>query len=211
MASDLKVKVLSFFTKFKRDPATGETRGVDYVRFSPAQALNTQITEERVESLRPKDDRDADDDQPNRALKRMYMDAMWSVIGPAYEAWKQGFEIPENGTPLAAWAGITGDQANALRKIGINTVEELASLEDNKLQRVPMPNAREIRGLAQKFIATGDDTRTAERLNEMEKQNALLAERLAAATEMLEELTKPSPKRGPGRPKKEEAEEAEAA
>lgn len=209
MASDLKIKVLGFFTKFKRDPKTGETRAIDYVRFSPAQALNTQITEDRVEALRPPADEDADDDQPNRALKRMYMNAMWSVISPAYEAWKKGYAIPETGTPLAAWAGITKDQADALRKFGLNTVEELASLEDNKLQRVPMPNAREVRNLARKYLSTSEDTKIADRLAELEKQNAMLAERLTAATELLEQAT--APKRGPGRPKKDETAEAEAA
>lgn len=201
--ADMRIKVLGFFTKYKRDKTTGEQRGVDFVRFSPAQALNTQITEERVEALRPKGDTDPDDDQPNRALKRTYMDAMWSVIGPAYEAFKAGYAIPESGTPLAAWSGITKDQAEAVRKIGINTLEDLASLEDGKLNRLPMPNGRDLRNLARKYLETGDDTKTAERLADLEKQNTALSERLEAAMALLEEQT--APKR---RPKKDEAEAA---
>ena len=32
------------------------------------------------------------------------MAAKWATIGPAYEAWKRGSEIPQDGTPLAAWS-----------------------------------------------------------------------------------------------------------
>lgn len=196
--ADAKIKVLGFFTKYKRDKS-GETRAIDYVKFSPAQALNTQITEERVNSMRPvSDDEVTDiDEQPNRATKRMYMQAMWSVIGPAYDAWKAGYAIPEQGTPLAAWAGITRDQADALRKVGLLTVEDLSTVEDNKLLRVPMPNARELRDLARKYLATGDDTKTADRLSELEKKNEALAEQLAAAMELLEQQTKPKRQKAP--------------
>jgi len=187
MADELRVKVLGFFSKYKRDSATGNMREIDFVRFSPAQALNGQITEERVDFLRPPEDVDADEDTPNKALKRTYMMALWQSIGPAYEAWKKGYEIPESGTPLSAWAGITRDQADALRKIDIRTIEDLASLDDNKLNRVPMPNARELRSLAQKYLTTGDDTRTADRLNDLEKKNEALAEQLQAAMALLQE------------------------
>jgi hypothetical protein len=27
--------------------------------------------------------------------------ARWSIVEPAYKAWKKGEEVPENGTPLA--------------------------------------------------------------------------------------------------------------
>jgi hypothetical protein len=187
MADDLRVKVLGFFSKYKRDPATGNMREIDFVRFSPAQALNGQITEERVDFLRPSDDVDLDDDTRNRALKRTYMMALWQSIGPAYNAWKKGMEIPETGTPLSAWAGVTRDQAEALRKMDIRTVEELSSLDDSKLNRIPMPNARDVRDLARKFLTMGDDTRTADRLNELEKRNEALAEQLQAAMALLEE------------------------
>lgn len=206
MADDLRIKVLGFFTKYVKNPETGKRdKPIDYVRFSPAQALNTQITEERVSALRPDGD-DPDDDQPNRALKRMYMTAMWSSIGPAYDAWKAGYAIPENGTPLGAWAGITRDQADALRKAGILTVEDLASLDDNKFNRIPMPNAREVRDLARRYLATGDATQTADRLNDLEDANRKLSEQLQAAMELLEEQAKP--KRG--RPRKDDADDEAA-
>ena len=205
MADQPQIKVLGFFTKYRKNKGTGEMIGVDYVRFSPAQALNAQITEERVNALRPKDmdTFEEDEGQPNRAAKRVYMDALWSAIGPAYDAWKQGHEIPASGMPLAAWAGITREQAEVVRTIGINTVEELSTLEDGKLTRLPMPNAREVRDLARKYLSTGDDTKTSERLTDLEKANAALQEQLAAAMELLEEQTK-----GKRRPKAEQSEAA---
>lgn len=187
MAEQPQIKVLGFFTKYTRT----HPQGKDYVRFSPAQALNAQITEERVSALQPKEEDFEDEDgQPNRAAKRSYMHALWSEIGPAYEAWKNGHEIPTSGMPLAAWAGVTKEQADVMRKIGIVTVEELSTLEDGKLTRLPMPNAREVRDLARKYLSTGDDTKTSERLADLEKSNAALQEQLAAAMELLEEQTK---------------------
>lgn len=182
-----RIRVLGFYTKYATDKKTGErNRAIDYVEFAPAQALNAQSTTERVEFLRPNFTED-DDDNPLKATKRMHMEAIWSAIGPAYEAWKKGFEIPTDGTPLAAWAGITADQANALRKLAIYTVEDLASLTDDKFARVPMPNVRQVRDLARKYLASDGDTKTAERLNDLESSNKALSEQLEAAMELLKE------------------------
>lgn len=195
MADVPMIRVLGFYTKYGKDPKTGDkNRAIDYVEFAPAQALNAQSTTERVEFLRPKFT-DDDDDTPQKATKRLHMEAIWSVIGPAYEAWKKGYEIPTSGTPLAAWAGVTSDQANALRKLAIYTVEDLATLSDDKFPRVPMPNVREVRDLARRYLDTGEDTRTAERLNDLEKSNAALAEQLAAAMALLGEQAEPKPRK----------------
>ena len=123
------------------------------------------------------------------------MEAIWSAIEPAYEAWKKGFEIPTAGTPLAAWAGITADQANALRKLAIYTVEDLASLTDDKFPRVPMPNVRQVRDLARKYLESDGDTRTAERLNAQDGEIAVLKEQLEAAMELLKEQQTSKPKK----------------
>lgn len=195
MADVPMIRVLGFYTKYGKDPKTGDkNRAIDYVEFAPAQALNAQSTTERVEFLRPKFT-DDDDDTPQKATKRLHMEAIWSVIGPAYEAWKKGYEIPASGTPLAAWAGVTSDQANALRKLAIYTVEDLATLSDDKFPRVPMPNVREVRDLARRYLDTGEDTRTAERLNDLEKSNAALAEQLAAAVALLGEQAEQKPRK----------------
>lgn len=202
MAEAPKIRVLGFSTKYHRNPKTGEQVAHDYVEFAPAQALNAQTTVERVEFLRPKlTEHDAAEDE-NKALKRLYMEAIWSVIGPAYEAWKKGFEIPKEGTPLAAWAGVTSDQANALRKIAIYTVEDLASLNDDKFRIVPMPNVREVRDLARKYLETDGDTKTAARLSDLEKSNAALKEQLEAAVALLQEQAK---EKAPKRQKQAEA------
>jgi hypothetical protein len=125
------------------------------------------------------------------------------VIGPAYDAWKLGHEIPATGMPLDDWAGETKQQADVLRKIGLNTDEELSTLEDSNLVRLPMTNAREVRDLARRYLSTGEDTQITERMADLEKSNAALAEQLAAAMELLEEHTK-----GKRRPKVEQSEAA---
>jgi len=55
----------------------------------------------------------------------------WEVVEPAYNAWKRGEEVPENGTPLAAWPGVNQDQTKFLKAKGILSVEQVAEMSDS--------------------------------------------------------------------------------
>lgn len=120
----------------------------------------------------------------------------WAIVGPAYEAWKRGEETPDEGTPLAAWPGVTPEQAKVLRANDVRTVEEVAKMGDTLLSRIHLPNARRLPELAKAWL---DGTDAAAKDAEM----AELKAQLAAMKEVLEEQV--APKRE--RPKKE----AEAA
>lgn len=52
-----------------------------------------------------------------------------------YDAFKNRVEKPLEGTPLAEWPVITRSQAEELAFINVKTVEQLADMADNHLQR----------------------------------------------------------------------------
>jgi len=128
------------------------------------------------------------------------MCARWDVVGPAYEAWRNGQEIPETGTPIDAWGGVTSDQAKALKAMGIKTVEAVRDMGDAAMRELRMPNARQLPRMAASWLETSDAAAK-------DAENAELKERIAAMEEMLtERQDAQKPKRG--RPKKTETEDA---
>lgn len=141
MAMDIRV------LEFKTDYSTGVPR--DMVCYAPAHNVKDTQTWAFVERLRPQPAKKGRDP----GMKQFHMEAVWSFIGPKYEAWKAGMEMPENGTPLAAWAGVTKGQADELRRMEIKTVEDLAGASDTVLQKINLPGMRRLRDAAKEYIA----------------------------------------------------------
>jgi len=111
------------------------------------------------------------------------MRARWSAIEPAYNAWKSGSEVPTDGTALGQWAGVSGDQADHLKKMGIRTVEGIAELSPDHAARLPFPDARKLPTLAKAFLKSrGLATR--------DREIADLQAKLTAMEEMM--ASKPS-------------------
>ncbi|WP_434723043.1 hypothetical protein [Mesorhizobium sp. RIZ17] len=168
-----------------------ELQPEDWVTYSPSHSpLNTRTTE-RVRHLLP-DPSLMGEDQDGEKLR--FMTARWSQIEPAYEAFKAGREIPLNGTALAAWSGVTPEQADVMRTAGIRTVEEVRDLPDGQLDRVRLPNMRDLRKQAGLFLANSDAAKAAEREAAKDRQIEELIERQAAMEAMIEDLTKPKGK-----------------
>lgn len=186
------LNIIKFETRFK--PGGGAQ---DFVLVAPQGAgFDKTRTWHRVDKIRPPANPSP---EVRDSLSFIDMDAKWQIIGPAYEAWKTNNEIPEVGTPLGAWAALTQEQAEHLKKQGIRTVEDVASMNDRTIEALGWPDARKLPPLAAKYLEGADDSEKDRKLAEME-------ERLAAMQELLEEQMKQEPpKRGPGRPKKDEA------
>ena len=188
------LRIIAFETKYD---ANGKS--ADWVHFTSGDALSesgnlTHSTWERVSKLVPPDFIENDDGGDKiKALR-----GQWSQIEPHYEAWRRGHEIPEDGTPLGAWPGVSHDQAEALRKVGLNTVQKIASCPESILSRPPLPNMRELKGQATLWLEGRGKADLERQLEEQRQQ-------IAAMMEMLAE--REPEKRGPGRPRKE----AEAA
>lgn len=189
------LRILGFKTEMRR------AKRVDWVQIASADAMreNGELsvsTWHQVERLRPREG--TEDNQ-----KRQLMQARWALIEPAYQAWIEGNAIPETGTPLGAWHGITADQAESLRAVGIATVEQLAGASENLLSRPPLPNMRDMQRQAKLYLEGADKA-------EADRKIADLEAKLETALEMLSSQ-KEAEKPRRGRPPKAKPAENEAA
>lgn len=185
--------VLDFRTEYK----TGKEPR-DWVKIAPTgEAFDRTQVWHQVEHLRPSD-------KLRNGAMADKMRKRWEIIEPAYEAWKRGEEVPENGTPLAAWPGVNQDQTKFLRAKGIVSVEQVAEMSDSTVESLPFPGRRELPRLAKAFLEAQKDA-------DLAAKNADLQERLEAMEALLQETVAAQAepkKRGPGRPRKTETEAA---
>lgn len=162
-----------------------------WVTYAPSHSpINTQMTE-RVRVLIP-DPKRMGDDQDGEKLR--FMTARWRQIEPAWTAFKEGREVPLNGTPLAAWPGVSPEQAEVFRQFAIRTVEEVAGLMENQIEKIRLPGVRELRKEAKLFLENNDAAKAAKREAQKDTLIAEMAERMAAMEQLLEERTAPKSK-----------------
>lgn len=164
------IRVIEFKTEYTRDG-----RPVDWVLVAPIHAIHTSQTWHRIRDIIPPENEVAND---RHGLKMTHIKAIWSMIEPAYTAWKSGQEVPETGTPLGAWPGLNAAQADVLKRSGIRTVEEVANITDGQAEKIKLPDMRGLRRQAQAFLDAREGAETAHRLTDLEAQNKALQERL---------------------------------
>lgn len=181
----MDIRVIGFKTIMSKK--TGKP--VEMVEYASAHSIQSATTVARVKDMMPKDGLTGD--------KAMHINAVWSFIEPHYKAWKEGVDMPEDGTPLSVWSGVTESQIFEFNQVGIRSVEDLAAAGDTAMDKVKLPNARALRKQAEAFIEARKEQDSAATI-------AALQERLAAAEAVIAEQSEPK-KRGPGRPKKEDA------
>jgi len=179
---------IRFETVFDQAP-DGSTRATDWVQWRKAGEALGSVTRIRVAALRP-------------TAKNPHGAVEWGVIGPAYEAWKAGNEIPVDGTPLEAWNGLARDEIERLKiDLGVNTIEAFANMPESAIQKARVRNPRERVERAKRFLEARSQTA------EVEKAMAERDAQIAELREMVQALSasQEAPKRGPGRPRKTEA------
>lgn len=210
------IRVLGFKTSYERLPVKGgpldehldekgfmldakghrimENAEVDWVSYAPSHSPTNTMTWERVKHLEVTDAMLRGEETQKLELMRI----RWGQISPAYEAWKAGQDIPDHGTPLAAWAGVTAEKAEILRRFSVRSVEEVRDLTEGQLEKIPLPGMRELRKQAGIFLAgkgaSDAAAREAERDSEIAALKAQLMEtqdRFSAAMDLLEEKTNP--------------------
>lgn len=154
------VVVLEFWTDHQPD-GDGSLRAVDWVRWARVGS-NGATTDEKVDRVKKHDP------------------AVWSAIQRAYEAWKNGQDVPVDGTPLEAWPGVSRGQVATLRLLNVRTVEELAEVNDATMDRIGL-GSRKLRDAAVAFVAARADgsAAVAAKLAAAEEKNRQLEERLA--------------------------------
>jgi len=173
MAITSNVRVIKFWTKYKPD-GKGGFKGIDMVEYCAVGKASMATTVATVSSLGKLQPLEPGDE--NMAI--MMAHARWNSIKPQYDAWKEGRETPIDGTPLAAWPGITSDQADFLRNLGIRTVEDIAEASDSIIVKIPFPGARELRTSAQAFLKSADKAKVAGEITALTEKNRDLEDQL---------------------------------
>jgi hypothetical protein len=178
------ILITGFTQKYAKGP-DGNLVTVDWVSWVPTHAPQTMGNSERVDRLNPDNIRLPEGS--NGGEKIAYMRHIWAAVEPAYRAWKEGREVPLNGTPLAAWPGVTPEQAEVFRLTGIRSVEQVRDMTDGIRSKVRLPNTRELQELAKIFLENTGAAAAAEREAEKDRQIADMAERMAAMEALLAE------------------------
>ena len=214
------IRVLGFKTTYHRRPDVTDVIERDWVKFAPIHDIKT-VNEEMVHILKPKKIEEWEDDG-DKSLKVAAMEYLWKQIEPHYKAYKEGTEVPLHGIPLAAWAGLSTEQANVLKKEGIRTVEEIASMTESQLNKLMLPNPRSIKTMAISYLESRKGTEIAGKVTVLEEEREALKEQLNEMARMIAEMREKkaegvsfegddavaAEKRGPGRPRKSKPEEA---
>lgn len=199
----LPILIHRFYTVYDEHPVTKEPRARDMVEYGPIGSAGRTHTTERIDIL----------SRPNRVAGAnpavQAAQVLWDFMKPRYEAWKTNQELPETGTPLAAWNHLTQAQAEILRVNGVRSVEDVSQLTDAHFNRIPIPNLRSIVEASKKFLDSKDTNKTASELAAAHEQLAAANNRIDEMAEMLAKLMAEREehpvKRGPGRPPKAEA------
>ena len=129
---------------------------------------------------------------------------------------KHGGDAKEVGTPLSQWARLSPAQVEELRALKFYTVESIANASDANIQRVGMAAGMQpyaVRDAAMRFLQVATDDAAAARASqeaaEAKAKAAALEQRLRELEAKLEaksqEPAEQPEKRGPGRPRKQEA------
>lgn len=96
-----------------------------------------------------------------------------------YQAFKEGRELPTEGTPVEYWLGANDARVHVLKSLHLRTVEQVAEMSDTVLNSVGM-GARELRKRAQTFLDAQSNSKVADKLAAKDNELDELRRRLAA-------------------------------
>lgn len=74
-----------------------------------------------------------------------------------YADWKEGREIPENGTPILGWQAVSTRQQDLIIAANIRTVEDLANATETAIHAIGM-GGRALVEKAKAWLETANDT-----------------------------------------------------
>lgn len=129
----------------------------------------------------------------------------WALVKPEYEPWLKGQEPPLDGTPLKTWALISAAHCRTLMEHGVKTIEQLAKINDETMKLIPMDGRRLQQTAAAYLSADRQAERAAVEITNIKEEMSRMRASLEASEALNRELAAGLEKRGPGRPRKEEA------
>jgi hypothetical protein len=104
-----------------------------------------------------------------------------------YEAFREGRETPVIGTHVREWPSLSKAQVETLISARCITVEDLATANEQTLQRIGM-GARELQNKARAYLATRDTNKAAEKISALEAEIANRDTRIATLEQRLSAL-----------------------
>lgn len=99
-----------------------------------------------------------------------------------YAMWKEGLEIPLDGTPIKSWPGLSPAQYQTLQAIRVFTVEDLANANEQTLRAFGM-GAHGIQARAQAYLRAASDT------GKVSEENSALSVKIKILEEQILALT----------------------
>jgi hypothetical protein len=106
----------------------------------------------------------------------------------AYQAWKEGQELPLDGTPIKGWAVISPAQQENLIRLHIRTVEDLAGINDDAIRQIGM-GAVNMKQKAAAWLSQAHDKGPATmEIARLTKQTEVQAGQIEKLTSQIEEL-----------------------
>ncbi len=92
----------------------------------------------------------------------------------SYQRWKEGQELPLNGTPIKGWGVISPSQQATLIHVNCKTVEDLAAVNEEGMRRIGM-GALDLRNKAQAWLKSMKDHGGATiKIAALEQENSVL-------------------------------------
>jgi len=122
------------------------SKDVDYIILIPHGSEGRTVIEQEyqswLEKIRPQSGGDlmapgGDTGTPVMAAAR-FPTAWLKLIEEGFKAWKEGRELPVDGTPLANWPVISPALVKNCLQLHVRTVEELAVISDEVVARLGM-------------------------------------------------------------------------
>jgi len=120
-----------------------------------------------------------------------------------WQAFKNKQEQVQDGTRIEEWPPLRKSQVLELKAQGVHTVEHIAGLSDNNLGVLGL-DARRLRDMAKSYL---DKAQAGATVSALTAENQQLKADIEALKAQFAELAANQPKRGPGKPKKDQDED----
>ena len=106
----------------------------------------------------------------------------------AFDAWKNGQEIPLKGTPIKGWGVLSPAQQETLIRLNILTVEDLGAVTDEGIRAIGMGGV-DLKNKANAWLAQMNDKGAATmKMADLEQKNAQLTGAVATLERQVKEL-----------------------
>lgn len=121
-----------------------------------------------------------------------------------YKAWREGHELPREGTPVMTWPAVSKEQSVRLRALGFTVIEDVAQVPDSGLAIIGL-DGRYLRDLARNWINESKDKGITSK--ELADANAKLSDQAILIAKMQEQIAElaANQKQKPGRKPMDEA------